>query len=140
MSNDDLAPADHFFRHIKKSWIDNDFIEPAAFRLSEKEIATLDGLSINWVEYFRTSSPQDAVAPLVALLEKKRKIGGESRFALLNVQATKDAAAQYTPIQIVMDREDLDPSHALVKGYASHNDQVAEELQKIIITSYQAKP
>lgn len=141
VSNDDLAPADHFFRHIKKSWIDDGFIEPAAFRLSEKEISNPDdGLSINWVEYFQKANPQEAVAPLVAVLEKKRKIGGESRFALLNVQAAKDAAAQYTPIQIVMDREDLDPSHALVKGYASHNDQVAEELQKIIITSYQAKP
>ena len=141
VSNDDLAPTDHFFRHIKKSWTDNGFIDPAAFRLSEKEINNPDdGLSINWVEYYGTSTPQEAVAPLVTVLEKKRKIGGESRFALLNVRAAKDAAAPNTPIAIVMDREDVDPSHALVKGYASHNDQVAEALQKIIIASYQAKP
>jgi hypothetical protein len=141
VSTDDLAAADHFFRHIKKSWIEDDFINPLAFRLSEKELANVDdGLSINWVEYFQKTNPQDAVAPLVAVLEKKRKIGGESRFALLNVKAAKEAAAQYSAIQIVMDREDLDPSHALVKGYASHNDQVAEELQKVIMASYQAKP
>ncbi len=141
-SDDELAPADHFFRHIKNSWMDGDFINPAAFRLSEKEIGQLDdGLSINWVEYFRKDSHQEAIPPLVAVLEGKgRKVGGKSKFALLNVKAAKDAAAQYAAIQIVMDREGPDPSHALVKGYASHNDQVAEELQKVIITSYQAKP
>jgi hypothetical protein len=137
VSDDDLAPADHLFRHIKKSWIDDGFIEPAAFRLSDKEMGKIDdGLSINWVEYFERSNPQEAIPPLVALLERKRKIGKESRFALLNVQSAKDAAARYTPIQIVMDREELDASHALIKGYASYNDQVAEELQKVIIASY----
>jgi hypothetical protein len=32
-----------------------------------------------------------------------------------------------------------DPSHALVKGYQMYNDEAAEELAKVVITSFPAK-
>ena len=38
-----------------------------------------------------------------------------------------------------MDEEPDDPSHALLKGYQSFNGQVAEELAKVVITSFAAK-
>lgn len=139
----DIDPAHHVVRHIKSTWVDGDFIEPAAFRLRKNEQSGgfEDGLSVNWIEYFQKPAPQEAVAPLVEILEKKgRKIGGESRFALLNVGATTAAAAMYTRITIVLDTEPDDPSHALVKGYEAYNDQVAEEFAKAVITTYRAKP
>ncbi|MGP0063961.1 MAG: hypothetical protein ACLQGP_10245 [Isosphaeraceae bacterium] len=138
---DDLEPTSHFFRHIKKSWIDGDFIEPAAFRLRQGPDGQLEnGLSVNWVEYFQKDTPQEAVPPLREILRKKgRSIGGESKFALLNVGTAKAAAAKYTPITVALDREDDDPSHSLVKGYETHNDQVAEELAKVVIDAYLAK-
>ncbi len=137
----ELDPSHHFFRHIKKSWMDGDFIEPAAFRLRKEESGQLEsGLSINWVEYFQTLTPQEAVAPLREILIRKgRTVGGESRFALLNVGTAKAAAAAYTPVTIVSDEEAQDPSHALVKGYEAYNDQVAEELAKVIIATYSAR-
>ena len=74
-------------------------------------------------------------------LEKKgRKIGGKSKFALLNVGTAKAAAAKYIAIAIVLDAEDDDPSHSLIKGYEAYNDQVAEELAKVVIDAYPAKP
>ena len=137
----DLDHSHHFFRHIKKSWIDGDFIEPAAFRLRREGEHFEKGLSVNWLEYFQQPTPQDAIAPLRDILTRKgRTIGGESRFALLNVGAAKDAAARYTPVSIVLDEEKDDPSHSLVKGYEAYNDQVAEELAKVIMTTYPAKP
>ena len=131
----------HFFRHIKKSWMDGDFIDPAAFRLRTKENGQLErGLSINWVEYFGKTTAQEVVRPLRTILIKKgRTIGGESKFVLLNVGAAKAAAAKFTPIAIITDEETNDPSHAMVTGYQLYNDQVAEELQKVIITSFPAK-
>jgi hypothetical protein len=136
----DLDDSHHIFRHIKKSWMDDGFIEPAAFRLRNEGGQFERGLSVNWREYFQTPTPQDAIVLLRTILTRKgRTIGGESRFALLNVGAAKNAAAQYTTIAVVLDVEDNDPSHSLVKGYEAYNDQVAEELAKVIIATYPAK-
>jgi hypothetical protein len=138
----ELDHAHHFFRHIKQSWIDGDFIEPTAFRLRFLESGDKleDGLSVNWVEYFKKATPQEAVAPLLeTLIKKGRKVGGESKFALLNVGTAKNAAAMYTTVTVVLAEEENDLSHSLVKGYEAYNDQVAEELAKVVIASYPAK-
>ena len=33
---------------------------------------------------------------------------------------------------------EIDPSHAVIEGYVAHNEGVAEELAKIVITAYPA--
>ncbi|MGB6767795.1 MAG: hypothetical protein WBE50_06840, partial [Methyloceanibacter sp.] len=83
----ELAATHHVFRHVKKTWTDGDFVEPAAFRLREEDGRIIeDGVSVNWVEYFQQGSPQLAVPLLRDLLRKKRRtVGAESKFALLNV-------------------------------------------------------
>jgi hypothetical protein len=137
----ELDQSHHFFRHIKKSWTHGDFVEPTAFRLRMEADGGFErGLSINWFEYFQTTTPQEAITPLRNILVAKgRTVGGESKFAFLNVRTSKTAAAAYTPIAIVPDKEENDPSHALVKNYEAYNDQVAEELSKVIIAMYPAK-
>lgn len=142
LTSTQLKPSDHFFRHIKKSWIDGDFVEPAAFRLRMENDGKIDkGLSINWVEYFRKPTPQEAIAPLVEILRKKgRTVNGGSRFALLKVEEAKNAAAKYTTVAVVLDKPKDDPSHALVTGYEKYNDQVAEELAKVVIKKFPPKP
>jgi len=141
MTTTELDPSHHIFRHIKKSWMDGDFLEPAAFRLRQEADGRFEaGLSVNWLEYFQKATPQEAIAPLRDIFVKKgRTVSPQSRFALLNVGTTKTAAAIYTPVTIVLDAEPDDPSHSLVKGYEAHNDQVAEELAKIVIDTYPAK-
>jgi hypothetical protein len=96
---------------------------------------------VNWVEYFEKSTPKEAVAPLREIFEKKKfKIGATSKFALLNVGAAKTAVARYTSVSIVLDAQENDPSHSLIRDYdEAFNDQVAEELQKAIIDSFSAK-
>jgi hypothetical protein len=137
----DLNPSHHFFRHIAPSRMDGDFIDPSAFWLREKDGKLEEGLSVNWLEYFKKSEPQDAIAPLMDILANKGfTVRPSSKFALLNVGAAKDAAARYTSISIVLDEEVNDPSHSLVKGYEAYNKQVAEELQKVIIDAYPANP
>ena len=141
LASTQLKPSDHFFRHIKKTWIDKDFVEPFAFRLRTEDDGQIEkGLSINWVEYFRKPTPQEAISALMEIFRKKgRTAGGESRFALLNVGDAKNAAAKYTTVAVVFDEERDDPSHALVAGYEKYNDQVAEELAKVIINKFPPK-
>ncbi len=101
------------------------------------------GLSVNWVEYFQKATPQEAIAPLRHMLEtkkNKRTIGGESKFALLNVRAVKEAAAKYVPVTVVLDEEEGDPAHSLVKGYEAFNEEVAEEILKVVIAAYHPPP
>ncbi len=137
----DLDPSHHFFRHIKKSWTDGAFIEPAAFRLAKKGEQLEEGLSVNWMEYYEKPTPQETIAPFrETLIKKGRAVGGESKFALLNVGTAKAAAALYAAIDIVTAAEEHDPSHALVKGHEAYNDEVAEELAKVVIATYPAKP
>lgn len=62
-------------------------------------------------------------------------------FALLNVEEATKAAAKYAAVSIVLDAQENDPSHSLVKDYdEALNDQVAEELQKIIMAAYPPPP
>jgi hypothetical protein len=130
----------HVFRHVKKSWMDGDFIDPAAFRLRQTEDGQLEeGLSVNWVEYFGRQNPPEAVGPLCDILKRKRTIAPSSKFALLNVGQAKAAAATYTTAIIVHDKEPDDESHVLVKGYDAFNDEVAEELCKVVIDTFAAK-
>jgi hypothetical protein len=133
---ENLNDAHHIFRHIKKSWTEGDFIDPAAFQLRTKENET--GLSVNWVEYFGRQEPAEAIEPLKAILVTERKIGGSSKFALLNVGAAKRAAAKYVTVEILTDDKPGDPSHTVIEGYVAYNEQVAEELAKIVITAYPA--
>jgi hypothetical protein len=142
----ELASAHHIFRHVGKARIHDGFIDSAAFHLrTNRQTGEVieDGLSVNWVEYFQTTTPQEALAPLCHILEtkpKKRTIGAESRFALLNVAAVKAAAAKYVPVTIALHEEPGDPSHGMIVGYEAFNELVAEEIRKIIIADYPPPP
>ena len=135
-----LDPSHHIFRYVGGSMIDGDFIEPAAFRRTVKGGRLEAGLSVNWVEYFQKSTPREAIPQLRdVFLKKGRTIGATSKFALLNVAAAKAAAMRYAAIAIVLDQQPNDPSHSLIKDYEEAlNDQVAEQLQKVIMASYPA--
>ena len=137
----DLDPSHHIFRYVGGGSIEGGFIDPAAFRRKTKDGKLEESLSVNWVEYFEKSTPKEAIAPLREIFEKKKfKIGATSKFALLNVGAAKTAAARYTSVSIVLDAQENDPSHSLIRDYdEAFNDQVAEELQKAIIDSFSAK-
>lgn len=139
----ELDPKHHFFRHIGASFLyDDGSIGHTAFRLKQDMTTGQleDGLSVNWVEYFGKADPKEAIAPLRSIIEGKgRKVGAQSKFALLNVDSAKAAAAKYINIVVVPDAEPNDASHALVKGYETFNDQVALELAKVVIATYPAK-
>jgi hypothetical protein len=83
---------------------------------------------------------QDVIARLRDILIRKgRSVGGESKFALLNVGQAKAAAAEYIPVAIILDEEGDDPSHSMVTGYEAYNDQVAEALAKVILATFAAQ-
>jgi len=82
---------------------------------------------VNWVEYLKkTRAARSHPALLDIFAQKARRVGPkpQSKFALLNVGAAKDAAAKYTTVTIVLDEQEHDPSHSMVKDYdEALNDQ-----------------
>jgi hypothetical protein len=138
----EIDDADHIFRYVGGGAIDGDFIDPAAFRRKMKDGKLEEGLSVNWVEWFRTSTPRETVQPLRdVLLKKNFRVGPTSRFALLNVGRAKQSVSKYASVSIALDEEPDDQSHALVKDYdEALNEQVAEQLAKAIIATYPTKP
>ena len=137
----DLDPSHHIFRYIGGGSIAGDFIDPAAFRRKMKDGKMEEGLSVNWVEYFEKATPEEAIAPLRQIFDVKTfKIGTTAKFALLNVASAKNATAKYANVSIVLDEQENDLSHSLIRDYdEAFNDQIAEELQKVIIDSFPAK-
>ena len=95
-------PSHHIFRHVGGASIDGDFIDPAAFRRKIKDDGNMEpGLSVNWVEYFQKSTPQEAIPMLRdTFVTKGRTVGTTSKFALLNVGAAKTAAKKYATVAI----------------------------------------
>lgn len=142
MPAEELDPSHHIFRYVGGASIDGDFIEPAALRRKVEGGRTEEGLSVNWVEYFRKSTSGEAVQPLVQIFARKKfKVGKTSKFALLNVANAKKVASVYATVAIVLDPQQDDPSHSLVKDYdETLNDQVAEQLAKAIIRTYPVNP
>jgi hypothetical protein len=140
--SDELEPDHHIFRYIGGRSIHGDFIDPAAFRRKVKDGRLEPGLSVNWVEWFGTPTPEEAVQPARNVLIKKGfTVGATSKFGLLNVAAAKVSASKYAAVSIVLDKQPNDESHSLVKNYdEALNDQVAEQLHKAMMTSYPTKP
>jgi hypothetical protein len=140
--SDELDPDHHIFRYVGGGSIHGDVVDASAFWRKEKEGKQLEiGLSVNWVEWFGMPTPEEAVQPLLQVFDKKPfKVGATSRFALLNVAVAKNAAAEYAAVSIVRDPEPKDESHSLIRDYdEALNEQVAEQLQKVIIATYPAK-
>ncbi len=86
---------------------------------------------------------EEVVPELCEVFDKKgRKIApkSKSQFALLNVADAKAAAMRHCPVDIIRDPELNDPSHSLITGYQAYNDLVAEELAKVVMRLYPARP
>jgi hypothetical protein len=138
---DELDPDHHIFRYVGGSLIDGDEVDSSAFWRKEKDGQLEVGVSVNWVEWFGVPTPEEAVQPLRQVFEKKNfKTGATSRFALLNVGQAQTSAAQYAVVSIARNPEPDDESHSLIGDYdAALNEQVAEQLKKVIIATYPTK-
>src|SRR5260370_41830236 len=113
------TPPNYIFPQVGAARKQDILINPAAFRRKKKEDGKIEeGLSVNWVEYFQKATPQEAI-PLLrdTFVRKGRKVGTTSKFALLNVGAAKTAAMKYATVAIVLNAQDDDKSHSLIKVY-----------------------
>ncbi len=105
----------------------------SAFEPKEDE----DSLSVNWMEYFGTTSREEAVDRVrEAFRQKPYKLGAKARFVVLNVGAALLAATKVEgcTLEAIHRPEDNDPSHAQLEGVPQGELAVdlATELQALV--------
>ena len=129
-------PDNHsFLRHVGASkLLDNGKVDGSAFRREPKDV---DGVSGNWPEHFGGLSLTEALVEIrKAFAAKQRTIGAASKFAVLAVGKTKAEvqANERRAIDFVHAAESLDPSHAVIVGYTSEDDIVADLIAQVVET------
>lgn len=120
----------HVVRHCKRNHIDTDGTPlPAAFELRVNE----EYLSVNWLEYFGTSSIEENLVCVCKEILKHRSTTKRERFVVLNVKDVKSTIKKEFDITLsIKDLQEEDyPSHAGIWWY-TNDDDVLHELAEIV--------
>lgn len=131
MTNPPLPDADHFSRYCKPSDVENGAPLSTAFQLRENE----PYLSVNWLEFFGEKNQKSAVAQVRKAFQRKSyTLKANGRFAVLNVNAAKQAVKEHTRITLRIEHmpESDDESHSGIHGYTQEDLTVAIELAALV--------
>ena len=132
MIGKELPDADNVVRHVGGSKLDeNGKVTRSAFRLDEGETA----LSVSWLEYFQVGTKEEQLVKVRQCIE--RKLGRNSRFAELNVGATKEcvnsqASKHHCTIGFNHDPTDVNLSHAIIIGLPRRESPSSRIVAKLI--------
>ena len=132
MNGDPLPDKDHISRYCSPRQVENGLPLAAAF---EMRSATEEYLSVNWLEYWKTSDRQNALVHVRAELELKVKKAG--RFAVLNVGEVKASIESITRRSATVTHEPTSKmeSHAGVFGFDHSDLAVSVELARRVTSS-----
>ena len=125
MLGDELPNHNHVVRYVGASNmfdIDEGVVDGGAFILSDKDLIEDEpGLSVNWIEYFGLPTKPEQLEAVRRVV--RRTLGANSRFAELEVGATKNFLNSWAP-QVTFVHDPLgaddehiaDPSHTSIRG------------------------
>lgn len=113
-----LPDTDHVARYCKPGCVDQYDDTPLACAFQVRKFETL--LSVNWLEYFKTSSEAEAVDRVRAVLRKKLSLKDGGRIAVLNVRDARDATER--DLEVTHHPTGNDRSHAGISGYKAKDD------------------
>lgn len=103
----------------------------SAFQLRRNE----DHLSVNWLERLNGQDLASAISQVRTVLQRRAyRLRPNGRFAILGVDAAKDAVSENLDIALRIEHLPLedDESHAGIFGYAAADIAVAVELALLI--------
>ena len=131
MSNLKIGEDHHVARYCKPSTIGDDGLPLAtAFVLRDGE----EYLSVNWLEFFKTSDLPQAI-DLVRQAFRKKKFGVSSngRFVSLRFDKIKEVILRNSdlPAEIIHLPEENDPSHSGIFGYTVSDQLIATEIAEL---------
>ena len=134
MKNDPIPNDNHVSRHCGFLHIDRKGrITGQAFRPRVSE----EYLSVNWLEYFKSAGLNTQMQEIrTTLMRKGRKIGAQSKFAVLNVGELKEYVGKKSVdgsvLSVLHEPEENDPSHSGIYGVSVDDFLIAEIIAEFV--------
>ncbi|MCY3630964.1 MAG: hypothetical protein OXI05_10745 [Bacteroidota bacterium] len=103
----------------------------SAFALKDNE----EFLSVNWIEYFKGLSKEQAIDRVRDAFRKKNyRIKRSGRFALLKVREVKTVISDLSPspFKIEHQPEENDPSHSGISGYTASDEFITLAIKNLV--------
>lgn len=131
MSSAKINDSDHVARYCKPSTLSEN---GSPTGLSFLPRPSDDHLSVNWLEYFKTSSLAEGVQRIQrALALKNFDTKPSGKFAVITVVDVKDAGRRMNQnLRIARLPTDHDESHAGIFGYTHTDLEIAEEIAHVM--------
>lgn len=132
MSSLEIDEDHHVSRYCKPSAIGDDGLPLAsAFELRDGE----DYLSVNWLEFFKTSDLSQAIEFVrQAFRKKKFGVSSNGKFVSLQVGKVKEVIVRNSdlPAEIThLPDEENDPSHSGIFGYTASDELIFTEIAEL---------
>ena len=132
MSSLEIGEDHHVARYCKPSAIGDDGLPLAiAFELRDGE----DYLSVNWLEFFKTTDLFQAIDFVRQAFRKKNfGVSSNGKFVSLKVIMVKEVFFRnsHPPTRIIHLPEENDPSHSGVFGYTASDELIATEIAELV--------
>lgn len=132
MKHDPIDDEHHVSRYCSPITLDrNKRPMASAFALKDNE----EFLSVNWIEYFKGLSKEQAIDRVRDAFRKKNyRIKRSGRFALLKVREVKTVISDLSPspFKIEHQPEENDPSHSGISGYTASDEFITLAIKNLV--------
>jgi hypothetical protein len=143
MKGDTIPDQHHIARLCRPKHISDEKIQASAFMVRVGE----ESLSVNWLEFLKSSSRENEIAELQNIYSKKfNKVEVRAQIAILNVGEVREKALTESP-----DRRNLkvlhdpqygtvnDPSHSGIYNLKHDDELIAELILETVQETYPAR-
>lgn len=143
-----LPATDHVTRHVGGSQI-NDVTGMPDGSAFERRSNDEDGPSFNWIEHFALDSIENAVEEIRKIFENEKKFNlrATAVFAALHIGTTTEAVREATKGERILafiydpidEKDEKDPSHAIVPEIKFEDNLIADVIADTVIETFPAR-
>jgi hypothetical protein len=141
MKGDPIPDQHHIARLCRPKYISDEKIQASAFMVKVGE----ESLSVNWLEFLKSSSRENEIAELQNIYSKKfNKVEVRAQIAVLNVGEVREKVLVESPdrqnLKVLHNPEINDPSHSGIYNLR-HDDEIiiAELILETVRETYPAR-
>ncbi len=102
-----------------------------------------ESLSVNWLEFFKSSSRKSEIAELRRVYSTKFNVGARAKIAVLNVGEVRDTVLTESQdnrkLEVLHAPEEKDPSHSGIYNLRNDDELIAELILETIRETYPAR-
>jgi hypothetical protein len=101
-----------------------------------------DGLSVNWLEFFKSSDRKEQISKIRKVYNKKLNVRKSARIAVLNVGDVCGNVQTKSPdareLEVLHAPSSHDPSHSGIYGLRQNDELIAELILETVLENHPA--